>query len=547
MGKPRVLIATDIGGADADDTQSMVHALLYADKVNLVGLVSSPTGHAGRASNIHSVIDAYAQDYAKLKTWSSDYPTPDYLHSIVKQGKLTVQEPAGYSAPTEASKAIISAAKQASPSDPLYILGWGALTDVSQALHDDPSIVPNVRLISLGYWNPKIDPAARNYIYDKVKDVWWIDSVTTQKGIYVDSTGAEHNNWNMADARGHGALGEYYYNARPWGLKMGDTPSLLYLLDNADNNNPGASSWGGAFVKTGHAANYWSDNHDPTLNAGGYYGAETVRKYQDTIYRDFAQRLDHAKAAHPNAGTTTDSGQTDTGSGGTTGTPPPPTSSTGTGNPVTAADDSYAIKVNETKYFNARYLTWNDKGADGGLKVTAVDAVSKAGVAVSFATDGTVKYKPLADWQGTDSFDYTLKDADGSTDRGTIFIKVGSGGSVVTQPSSDTQAPAPTPVADGGGIVTAGDDFQKMTSGTKYYFNTEHLMLNDKGPAGELHVTQVATTSAKGGALTWDTSDGTVIYKPMAGFTGRDAVTYQVADQHGHADTGTVYIDVLLQ
>jgi len=46
-------------------------------------------------------------------------------------------------------------------------------------------------------------------------------------------------------------------------------------------------------------------------------------------------------------------------------------------NPVTAVDDRYVIAKGETKYFNTRYLTWNDKGADGGLKVTTISATSR--------------------------------------------------------------------------------------------------------------------------------------------------------------------------
>ncbi len=40
--KPRVIISTDIGGSDPDEYQSMVHFLLYADKFEIEGLVSSP-------------------------------------------------------------------------------------------------------------------------------------------------------------------------------------------------------------------------------------------------------------------------------------------------------------------------------------------------------------------------------------------------------------------------------------------------------------------------------------------------------------------------
>lgn len=37
--KPRVLISTDIGGTDPDDSQSITHLLMYNDLFELEGLV----------------------------------------------------------------------------------------------------------------------------------------------------------------------------------------------------------------------------------------------------------------------------------------------------------------------------------------------------------------------------------------------------------------------------------------------------------------------------------------------------------------------------
>ncbi len=38
----RVVVSTDIGGTDPDDIQSMVHLLVYADVLDIEGLISSP-------------------------------------------------------------------------------------------------------------------------------------------------------------------------------------------------------------------------------------------------------------------------------------------------------------------------------------------------------------------------------------------------------------------------------------------------------------------------------------------------------------------------
>jgi hypothetical protein len=63
--RPRVVVSTDIGGTDPDDFQSMVHLLVYADALEIEGLVSSPYG-PGRARHIHEVIDVYERDSAAL-------------------------------------------------------------------------------------------------------------------------------------------------------------------------------------------------------------------------------------------------------------------------------------------------------------------------------------------------------------------------------------------------------------------------------------------------------------------------------------------------
>ncbi len=56
--RPRVVVSTDIGGTDPDDFQSMVHLLVYADVLDIEGLVSSLFG-PGRAKHILQVIDSY--------------------------------------------------------------------------------------------------------------------------------------------------------------------------------------------------------------------------------------------------------------------------------------------------------------------------------------------------------------------------------------------------------------------------------------------------------------------------------------------------------
>ncbi|HKZ37180.1 MAG TPA: nucleoside hydrolase-like domain-containing protein, partial [Chryseolinea sp.] len=85
--KPRILISTDIGGTDPDDNQSMVHLLMYSDRFDIEGLVSSPSYGDGSKEEILRMIGLYEKDLPKLQKYKKDFPSPDYLRSVTKQGR----------------------------------------------------------------------------------------------------------------------------------------------------------------------------------------------------------------------------------------------------------------------------------------------------------------------------------------------------------------------------------------------------------------------------------------------------------------------------
>jgi hypothetical protein len=138
--RPRVIVSTDIGGTDPDDFQSLVHFLVYADMFDVEGLVSSPYG-PGRREHILQVIQHYERDYGNLKTHSARYPAPGALRAITWQGAVESARASGFDRPTEGSRRIIEAARRADPR-PLYVLVWGGIDDLAQALHDAPDILP---------------------------------------------------------------------------------------------------------------------------------------------------------------------------------------------------------------------------------------------------------------------------------------------------------------------------------------------------------------------------------------------------------------------
>jgi hypothetical protein len=247
--RPRVIVSTDIGGTDFDDDQSMAHLLVYADTIELEGLISSPYG-PGRKTHILPVIDAYEKDYPNLKTWSPHYPTPESLRSITKQGALDGVGDSGFDLPTHGSELIVRAARR-NDARPLWILVWGGIDDVAQALHDAPDILPKLRVYFIGGPNKKWSANAYNYLERHHSKLWIIEANSTYSGWFVGGNHqGEWGNTSFAKAHvaGRGALGAYFMSIRSGEIKMGDTPSLMYVLGR-NPEDPTQPSWGGSFVR----------------------------------------------------------------------------------------------------------------------------------------------------------------------------------------------------------------------------------------------------------------------------------------------------------
>lgn len=178
--KPRVCITND---GEIDDKNSYVHLLYYANEMNLVGLVqTSSFAHWAGSSNGAGVtsmgasgdkayawpgtkwqsefINDYAKIYPNLRVHDKNYPTPQYLQSIVKIGNI------GYMGDmdeaTEGSEHIRKLILDDVPG-PLYITAWGGLNTVGRALRD----------IHDEYGNTEKWESIRQKIYDKVRIYMW--------------------------------------------------------------------------------------------------------------------------------------------------------------------------------------------------------------------------------------------------------------------------------------------------------------------------------------------------------------------------------------
>lgn len=253
--KPRILVSTDIGGTDPDDNQSLAHLLMYSDKFDIEGLVSSPSYGDGKKEEILRMIDLYEQDLPKLKKHSKGFLSPDYLRSVTKQGRKGAAPYNGISRATEGSNWIVKCARKNSE-QPLWVLGWGGLDDLAQALHDAPDIQKNIRVYWIGGPNKKWSANSYSYIAGNFPKLWFIEVNSSYYGFFSNSEipdSVKTTNYYEKHIQGCGELGKDfkdYYNGE---VKMGDTPSLLYMMD-GNPEDPGRESWGGSFGKTNRSS-----------------------------------------------------------------------------------------------------------------------------------------------------------------------------------------------------------------------------------------------------------------------------------------------------
>lgn len=248
--KPRILISTDIGGTDPDDNQSMTHLLMYSDLFTIEGLVSSPSYGKGRKDEILRMISLYEKDLPKLRKHNKNLQEPDYLRSVAKQGRQGNALYIGYTSATEGSEWIIKCAKNES-SQPLWILGWGGLEDIAQALHDAPEIQNKIRIYWIGGPNKKWSANSYAYIVENFPNLWFIEVNSSYYGFFSNNNTPDSinvSNYYDRVINGVGYLGvdfKNYYNGE---IKMGDSPSLFYMMD-GNPENPMRESWGGSFEK----------------------------------------------------------------------------------------------------------------------------------------------------------------------------------------------------------------------------------------------------------------------------------------------------------
>lgn len=318
----RVLVSTDLGG-DPDDIQSLFRLIHYSDILKIEGIVSSPgpadsKGTGPSADLIRHWVQRVDVEHLRARG-HADLMTEGEILAGVKQGHKVARAP-GPGGATEGSDWIIRCANAPDPEGrgrPLWVLAWGSLTDIAQALHDDPGIAGKIRIHYIGSSNTMNDLASRDYVYNGMADrwpqLWWIEngvlpklSRDTFRGVYQG--GEQSGEWsNMrfiaANIRGHGSThnglfaekcGDAFPEATwPAGsLKEGDSPTMLYLLSPVlggvgDVDDPTQPNWGGQYHRPDprRFPNYFTD-----MDADAAACQATISRWRKAYLSDWKAR-----------------------------------------------------------------------------------------------------------------------------------------------------------------------------------------------------------------------------------------------------------------
>ncbi len=178
-----------------------------------------------------------------------------------------------------------------------------------------------------------------------------------------------------------------------------------------------------------------------------------------------------------------------------------------------ANDD--AVSVDEDGMAYVEVLSNDSDPDDDFLSVESVTQGTHGSVSIN--PDNTVKYTPAPNYNGADSFTYTVTDGTGETDMATVTVTV----SEVNDP--------PVAVDD---VMTTNED----TNGTLNVFT------NDSDAENEALTALSVTYSDH--ATAFLATNGDLVYQPKANYNGPDVVFYTFRDSRGATATGTVTITV---
>ena len=364
----RTIVTTD---GEIDDVDTFIRMLLYANEFKLEGLIysSSMWHYRGDGTGteftskmkmtkemygpktdlrwpgtqwIQDLVQAYAKVYFNLIQHSVNYPSPEYLMSLIRVGNVNFE---GEMEQRTAGSEFIAAKLVQNDTSDLFLQAWGGTNTIARALKSIEEdfkgtdewnriyqLVSNKAII---YTIMDQDDTYQNYISKVWPDIRvyynaaqfaafaypWKRIVPKTSQKYLEGTfmGPEIIN-------NHGPLLKKYYSYgdgqqqegddehihgdlskikdTQWGsferydfISEGDTPAYLHLVDIGLQNysNPTYGGWGGRFLPSKKNPNVYKDGDlvtdlNPETKKQDLYYPQT--RWIEAIQNDFAARAD---------------------------------------------------------------------------------------------------------------------------------------------------------------------------------------------------------------------------------------------------------------
>ena len=254
---PRLVITTDINidKGDPDDRQSMAHLFLYANELDIEAIIiDRPDAQGVEATQM--VVDAYRSDYnnESYNFRQQKYPHPDSLMSKI------------FTTHQAAEQGLIAKIADQS-TEPLYVAVWGNVSAVRTALECRPDLVDKLRILTIATemkspydsqecsvrnWNDVDGDREALFADERFNNLWWIENNWGYNGMFADDQGVPHE--YMIRLQKFGALGQHITDCtltRKWAnyFRVGDTPTIMYFIENSDLDDPLKYNLGGYFVQ----------------------------------------------------------------------------------------------------------------------------------------------------------------------------------------------------------------------------------------------------------------------------------------------------------
>lgn len=327
-GKTRVFVLSDMGN-EPDDQMSFVRLLLYANELDLEGLVATTSTwqkEKVQPETMREIVRAYGQVRPSLLKHADGWPEADALEAVVSAGPAVYGMAAvGKGRTSPGAEALLRAADRNDPR-PLWISVWGGANVLAQALDNAratrteaqlDALVARLRVYSIsdqddaGPWIRREFPSLFYVVTPSTPDGEEYARATwtgiSGDAYYRNGAGADAttvtNEWLDAHVR-QGPLGKHYPKFAF--IMEGDTPAFLGLTANglASRRSPSWGGWGGRYAYRqpyGETRPIWTQGGDLFARvtsqdavAGG--DGRTVVSDQATVWR-WREAFQHDLAA----------------------------------------------------------------------------------------------------------------------------------------------------------------------------------------------------------------------------------------------------------